>query len=266
MSSEEMAESQPEVKDVSMEASAIEGSEAQATPPADASQTALEQEEQRVPYSRFKEVIEEKNFLGSRIAELESQLQQMAESNQGPSAYEKALERFRKQGLDENAARVLADSVQEVASEIAEKRVSPIEQQAALRDTMSMVDQFSEANPGAEKYVPLMMDILESYPKQTQMLIAADPVGLDLLYAKAKEFMVDEAIDQARQEGIEMGQQNLNAKRALSGANGRGTARVESMPDPEDLMNMSDEEYMKVRKLVTSPKYSEYVAKKRKGG
>jgi hypothetical protein len=260
------AQNQPEeVKNVSTEPSTVDSSEALATPPVEANST-LEQDEQRVPYSRFREVIDEKNSLGNRIAELESQLQEMAESHEGPSAYDRALERFRKQGLDETAAKVLADSVQEMANEVAEKRVSKVEKMADLQETTRMVDDFAQTHPDAERYVPLMMDILESYPKQTQGLLSSDPVGLELLYAKAKEFLVDDQIEQARQEGIELGQQGLATKKAISGASGRGSSRVEAFPDPEQIPGMPDEDYMKMRKTLLSPMYAEYVAKKRKGG
>lgn len=264
MSEENMAEMPEEVNEVSAGSSAAEGSEPQATPPAEA-KSALESEEQRVPYSRFKEVIEEKNNLGNRISELESQLQSMAEQNQGPSAYDKALERFKNKGLDDTTARVLADSVVEIANEITDKRVSKVEENASMNEVSIWTENLIKQHPDANQYIGIMEDIWSSMPAHTQDLIVSDPVGLELLYAKAKEYLVDDRIEQAKSEGMEIERNSLAQKKAMSGASGKGSVRMESMPSPEEVKNMTDEEYAKVRKLVLSPKYAEYVAKKRKG-
>ena len=226
-------------------------------PPAEGNTAVEAKQEKSVPYTRFQEVISEKNSanqekaaLLKRIEELESRYSSQ-EQPKAPSMMDKVVEKFRAKGLDEDTARVLAETQIEVSQELVDARMAPIESKNAQDEMNSMLQTFSSKHQDYADVEPAMYELFKHLPEQTQQMIVSDlsGTGLELLYSKAKMSGSDASMDQKFQEGVKAGYDNKQAKSAVSSASG-STSSVNTIPSRKEIAEMSLEEYKAKRDMI----------------
>lgn len=217
------------------------------TPPV-GEQPTSQQPDQKVPYPRFKEVIDQRNQYETQIKELRDQLaraQPQLTATQAPNAKDKYVQKLVSGGMTQEAADILADTMLEAARE----SVAPYEQKSVQREVDEWTQKFAQAHPDYNELEPKMYEVFTKLPRHTQDLIASDPKGLELLYGHVKSQVLEQRISQARQEGMDQAYQNRLDKGAVSGLPGSSTNAPQKLTR-QAIAEMTQEEYLGRREEI----------------
>lgn len=213
-----------------------------------------------VPYPRFKEVNDKAKSaeqraleadrrakeLEARLAKLESGSQERQSAEQSQQRFSKAVSKLSALGVDQEAAKKLAEVVSELAGEEVDSRVRPLAQATAQQEITGWTREFARTHPDYEEMAPAMGEAYASLPQIMQDLISIDPKGLDLMYAYAKLPKMQEELGKARQEGAQEAYQNRRMKGAVSSTVGAGSSQPKAMTE-KDIADMSVKDYMALK-------------------
>lgn len=205
------------------------------------------EDDAKIPYGRFKEVIEEKNELRKRLDSLESKFNTQ-EASKRPSAIDSAVQKLVKRGMDEESATALVEAQFEIASSAVNDRVAPIEQHSVEAEVKAWTREFSTSHKDYAELEPVMYSIFQSLPAQTQQTVASSKEGLELLYSHAKVQKMQDEIDKNYKKGVSDGYKNKASKNSVSSES--GSAVKGGLPTLEDIGKMSLQEYEKHRDVI----------------
>jgi hypothetical protein len=197
-----------------------------------------------VPYSRFKEKVDQVNQFESRLEELQNRLSAQeahsAQAKRGNVAekYEKMLV---DKGLDPAVAKVMAEAQFGMVNDVLGERLGPLEQETAATRVDGWVNKLAQTHKDWFDLEPAMEKILDSLPKQLRPAFISSPEGLEMLYAKAKLGSVATQTQKAFTDGQNTAYQNKGLKNAMSPTPGASVPKPQAF-DREAIMKMSEAE------------------------
>lgn len=238
------------VNSPSTESAPVENQAPEANPPAEESSAPAEKPEAKtIPYDRFKEVIDEKNALNTKLKEIEDRLNKQEQTAFSQAEVEKAnraVQKLMAQGVDESVAKLLADTMAEIAEEKVSTRVAPVEQMSAKREVDSWVQDFARSHNDYDELKPRMEEVFSKLPEPMKNMVVADKLGLEMLYRYVKGVESESAVAKAKQDGRNEAYNNQKLKTAISGTPNSAPTQ-KNTPSVADIESMSIEQY---RELV----------------
>lgn len=207
----------------------VPSAEAPATPPTgeqpEAASPASEQPEGKVPYPRFKEVVEERNGVKKELEELRRKLEMLEapKPEARPNISEKYAKKLVEKGVDEEAAKLIVSVSEEMAREVASESIRPLAEGMQKRDTDQWLADFQSKTPDYSEYEPKMYEIFKALPDAMKDAMVMNPKGIEFLYAQAKLASVGKVKEEAKAQGASEAYKNKAAKVAVT-SGGAGSA------------------------------------------
>lgn len=228
----------------SAESSTVQAQDTVVSPPASETTGNEQGSEQRVPHSRFNEVIEQRNQERKMRELLEMRLREL-EGRQPPAPKQDTVANVAKRlqeklGLKEEAARELA----EAQLEISRAEQGQVEARLRQYEIAEWTRDLREKNKDFKELEPLMEKMYSEMSPQEQQLVVASPRGLKSLYMQAKAEKADKVTAEAVAAAKDQAYQNKDLKKAISAQPGTG-AKANNGLTVEAIRKMSNEEYMK---------------------
>lgn len=213
-------------------------------------------EDKSVPYTRFQEVIQKKNAHEQKIKELEDRLNQLQPAEkQAQTALDRQVAKLVSRGMDENVARLIAETSSEIAQEQVSERLAPMERASVEKEMESWIDNFSKQHTDYKDLEPEMQKIFTNLPESTKSIVVSDKMGLELLYSHAKRQKLEQELGKKFQEGVSKAYDNKGLKAAVS-----STPVTAKMPDNtltrESISKMGEEEYTRRKSEIVSAMFS----------
>jgi len=207
-------------------------------------------EPKHVPYSRLKEVIDQKNANDARANDWEGRFKQLesrmqAEPNPAPagSNVNPHLKGLIDGGMDENVAKLIVETAQGISRENVDNRVGSLEQQNVQREMASWTEKFSRDHTDYKQLEPEMGKVFSALPERTQDLIVSDPAGLELLYGHVKSQFLEKAIAEGNQAGKNQAYDNIALKQAVASTPGASSQSTNNAITRASLAAMSPTEF-----------------------
>lgn len=228
--------------------------EVPATPPSgeqpEATATATSgQPEGKVPYPRFKEVVDERNQSKKEIEELRRKVEALSGSKPEarPSVADKYAKKLIEQGVDENAAKLIVSVSEEMAREVASEQVRPLAEAQQARETDNWLADFSAKTPDYKEYEPKMYEIFKSLPDDMKDAMVLNPKGIEFLYAQAKLAELNKKQEEARAQGVQQAYEKKGVKVAVTSGGAGSAVPPKTSLTRADVAKMAPEEYVKRR-------------------
>lgn len=215
--------------------------------------------EQRVPYSRFVEVNEDRNFYRSKVEELEARLDRQEKSS-GNTPVDKAIERLMDGGMDKESAKILVESQIAVAQDIVNSTVKPVEAQSKEAQIQGWINDLSKKHEDYSELEPEMNKAFGRLSKKDQAFVAGSKAGLEMLYSQVK---LSIGTNDSYKKGVKDGYKTKQLKKSVSSGS-KGTTGSEALPTLEEIARMPSKEYAKKRDLILQNQ--EAIVKKSSGG
>lgn len=234
-----------------------------ATTQVDEKSTATKDSSSDIPFHehpRFKELVDEKNqykmqleLFRKEVDDLKKQNQGNMEASKNQSAFDLAVDRLVKKGMDHSTATEFVKDQVELMQTVVQQNVAPLYQSQGQLTLSQTLDSFRQKYPDYDKYKTKMSEILASMPKSDQDWIMSNlSRGLKTLYDEAKE--KDKEI--IEKELIEKGKQEAyNKKREKVSISQTKGSSVITEDLIEELSKLSPEEYAKRK-----PEFDKYEA------
>lgn len=198
-----------------------------------------------IPYSRFKEKVDQYNQLESRLEEITNRLTAQ-EGNVAQKQRTNAAEKYEKQlverGMDANVAKILAEANFGLVNDVIGERVSPLEQEAAGVRVEQWVNKLAQTHKDFYELEPDMNKILDAMPKHMQSAFMSSPEGIDALYSKAKLKKMQESQQKVFNDGANSAYQNKGLKGAVSNTPGASVPKPQGL-SREDILKLPEAEF-----------------------
>lgn len=181
----------------------------------------------KVPYDRFQEVIQQKNEYAARLEELERRLQvnEVAIGAKNKiDVTQKHVEKLVAAGMDRGAAEILIEATAGMTDEKIGNRVSPLEQKSLVQEAMAWTQAFARTHPDYDALQPKMYETFKALPEQTQNLVSSDPKGLEMLYSYVKMQNLPQIVEQSQKAATETAYDTKGLKQAMSSQPGASTS------------------------------------------
>ena len=243
---------QTDASQVSAPSSETQPQTSVSTPPAEqAGSDTAAYKTQSIPYSRFQEVVHQKNEYATKLEELERRLNSH-ETNlvqtRGSSVVNDAISKLVAGGLDQNAAKLLVEAQMEIMDHRMKERIAPLEQKSTQYEIDGWVRDFSRKHEDYRDVEPLMQKEFERLTPEYQAMIAAKPAGLEMLYWKVKGSQSVAQAGQAKVNGATEAYNTMAQKAAMSSAPGRPVNS--NAITRETIAAMSPEEFSRRRSEI----------------
>lgn len=214
------------------------------TPPAGEKPVTESTPENKVPYSRFSEVIDQRNkeketrvALETRLKELEAKVSGRSQGNDIADAEVKRL--VTKLGMSEDAAREVVSATQNVAraerGEV-EARLHMYEVDAWTRQLADKHKDFKDLQPAMEKE-------FSSLDPQEQQYIVSSPKRLEMFYKSIKADLAEFVAKEAFEKGSKAAYDTKAQKQAISSVPGSAAQPQKGELTIEKIRNMPISEY-----------------------
>lgn len=206
-----------------------------ANPPAESNSAQQKPEENKIPYDRFKEKVDEvnqyknetlqlKNSLKELEAKLEERLPPMQQTEN--PLVQSVVKEMVDNGLEENAAKALATSM----IKLAESQVQPIRHEV---ETDKWLSDFANKHPDFDENK--IGEIFSALPKRAQLAVASAPEMLELMYSHAKVQGFEQELEKARKEGAAAAYDNKQLKAGVTSA-----PTAAAIPENYDISNINE--------------------------
>ena len=213
-------------------------------------------EEQRIPKSRFDEVIDQRNRERQLREQYENRLREQ-EARQSESSDKAVVDAqvkrlVEKLNLKEDAAREIVES-QHAVSKVASDRANQ-----ALRQ-MQFAQWQADLAGKYKDYKALdgkMSEVWEGMSQQERMLATASKRGLEMLYHYAKGQTLDSEMEKVRTDAAAEAYNTKLAKQAVTSMPGASSSKPAGKLTRKGLLDMSNEEF--TRRL---PEINDAIAK-----
>lgn len=201
-------------------------------------------EEQKVPYPRFKELVDEKNQLKSQLEEMSLTLKEIKEQStpKQPSFDDVLIKEYTEGlGVDEGTAKKLIELQSKIVDHKVRNTVKPLEEATLQHEVDSWLSDFEKSHSDYKDLKGKMGDVFASLPEHTQTMLASDPKGLELLYGYVKAQNLEDLKKQSFEEGKTAAYENRLSKESV-GSSPVSTS-VQSDLTAEAVGKMSIKEY-----------------------
>lgn len=203
--------------------------------------------ENKIPQSRFNDVIQERNSerearerLESRIRELESR--GSVDQVKRPSVADLEVKRLvDKLGMEESAAREIVATYQNLNQ--AQRREQEVAQSRFQAETWAA--QKAEKDPVYRDIEPELDKAFSSLKPEMQHFIAQNAEALEMFYDGVKAKHVGSKSKESYAKGAEDALKNKNAKQAVSSVPGSSSSVGKTQLTRKSLTEMGNSEYMK---------------------
>lgn len=214
------------------------------TPPAGENPASGNGSENRVPQSRFNEVVHERNQIRemyeARIRELESR--QSVQVPQRPSVIDAQAERLAKElSMDKDAAR----KILEANAEVRRAEQDEIENRHRASRAEEWARNKAQADPDFKALGPELDREFSAKSPQMQQRIAADPELLEMFYESVRSRHLGSRAKEAYAKGADEAYRAKQVKQAVSNVPGSSSGSGVTPLSREGIRRMSPEEYMK---------------------
>lgn len=217
------------------------------TPPAGENPASGNGSENRVPQSRFNEVVHEKNrerelreMYEARIRELESR--QSVQVPQRPSVIDAQAERLAKElSMDKDAAR----KILEANAAVREAEMMEIEHRQKASRAEEWARNKAQVDPDFKALGPELDREFSAKSPQMQQRIASDPELLEMFYESVRSKNLGSKAKEAYAKGADEAYRAKQVKQAVSNVPGSSSGSGSASLSRELLRRMSPEEYMK---------------------
>lgn len=201
-------------------------------------------QENRVPQSRFNEIIDQRNRerqlredYEAKLRELESRLG--AGTQKPNSVIDAEAKRLAERlNMDEKAAREILES----QASVVRSQNAQVEERFRQMEINEWSRAIASRHADYAQVVPKMEKLFMEMTPQEQHLAVSSPRGLEMLYAYAKAAELPNKEKEAFNAGANAAYQNKAQKQALSSTPG-AAANVRKDLSPEAIRNMSVKEY-----------------------
>ncbi len=200
--------------------------------------------ENRIPQSRFNEVIEQRNREREMREKYEAKIQEL-ERNQPTPAEKSAVDRVTDRlvarlGLSKDAARELMEAQREIAQ--AER--APVDQRLQQYELNGWREGLARKYPDYQATEAKMAEVWNTLQPHERQLALASQRGLEMLYTYAKGQTMGQQIDQAKEQAAREAYDNKLAKQAVTSVPG-ASAKPAGPLTAAAIAAMSIEEYKK---------------------
>lgn len=202
-------------------------------------------EQQSIPYTRFHEVVEQKNRekelrtqYETKIRELESRLPQTATQQGVDSEVARLVKDI---GMSEEAAKAVVAT----QKSIADRTMAEVRQHQHQQDVRSWSDNLSKRFKDYDEYVPQMEKVWNEMSPNEQALVVSSQRGLEMLYKHVRSDTLEAKVKESYQKGADQAYQNKAGKQAVSNSSGASSANPNGKLTRESIAKMPIEEYMK---------------------
>lgn len=214
-----------------------------ATPPTGENPGANQGSENRIPQSRFNEVISERNRERDRVAQLESRLQQLESGAMGAPQKDPVIDAEVKRlvsrtGMSEEAAKEIVESSRNVAR--AER--SQLELQQRMTQAEQWIAQKAQNDPMYKSLEPELDKSFNTLSPQMRRVISTDPEALEMFYDSVRARVSDGKAKEAFNKGASAAYENKATKAAVASVPGSGTS-VKPALTREAIRKMSVKEF-----------------------
>lgn len=223
---------------------AAEGQEAVAKPPVEENSTA-KGTENRIPHSRFNEVLQERNEERSRREAMEARLRdvesRLSAVPKGRGDEAEVARLVKNLNMSEEAARELME-INRIANERAN---APLRAQQQANEIAQWNRDMGAKYKDYEAVVPAMEKVFNGLSQHEQMLVMSGKRGLEMLYHDAKAMVSSDETKRAYDEGAAKAYDKKAEKKAVSNMPGSGSKGPSQEISAEWVRNASVEEYKK---------------------
>lgn len=202
--------------------------------------------DQRIPYPRFNQVIQERNqererreAVENRLRDMESRLMGERPNTQGHSYVEAEVQRLKTQlQLPEETARAFVQS----QSNIAKAERAEVEQRLRVYEVNEWSRSLESKYKDYRDLVPAMEKAFANLSDRDRSMVASSPFQLESFYHYVKSQAGPVADKNAFEAGAKAAYDNQQIKKALSSAPGAST-QPKAPITREAIKNMSVKEY-----------------------
>lgn len=200
-----------------------------------------------IPYTRFSEVVRERNEERRKSQEYEARLRQLEagrpSSASAPedvvSAEAKRLaERLK---MSPEAAREVAES----ASRISNARASQIEQRQRQQEVIEWTRRLAEKHSDYSELEPLLDKEFSKLGDEDKAYVASSPQRLEMFYSHVKGMSAEAKVKEAFEKGASEAYKNQAAKTGVSSVPGTASQPQKGQLTLAAIRAMSSEDYVK---------------------
>ena len=226
--------------------------EAANTPAAENAVAESNSGENRVPQSRFNEVVEQRNKEREIRASYEARIREIEARQSAPaqgSIVDSEVKRLvAKLGITPEAAHEMVDS----SMTIARAERGAVEQKLQQYELSRWQENLASKHKDYRQMETKMAEIWETMSPSERNLVVASPRGLEMLYHTAKSESTEGAIENARKEGANQAYNNKLAKQAASSVPGAASPKTGGALTLEGIKALSPEDHQKRIKEVNA--------------
>lgn len=220
--------------------------EQQANPPA-GEQSAAQGSDNRIPYPRFQQVIDERNQeravreqQEARIRDLESRVSG-ASAQQQPSVDAEVERLVKELNMAPEAARAIV-ATQVAIAQRAQQGTNQQLRQYELRDWSRALEQ---KHSDYKELIPDMEKAFSELQPMERNLVVSSPVGLEMFYNHVRSNKVNQKLKESFNQGANQAYANKAQKQAVSSVPGTSSGSQSNKLTREGIKNMSLSEYQK---------------------
>lgn len=221
-------------------------------PPASEQPAATTPVDNKVPYTRFQEVIHQKNEIAQKLEDLEKRLQTQEITTIQKAkvdSSQKYIQSLTARGMDEQVAQLIVDTASSLTKEQLEQRVAPLEKASLAQQIDAWTDKFAKEHKDYNELSPEMHRVFEALPEHNKQMIASSPMGLEFLYDHVKVQQLEKSKNESFQKGAEQAYATKGMKQAVSSTTG-ASANPPVGVTRKDVGGMGLKEYEKRREEI----------------
>lgn len=201
--------------------------------------------ENRVPQSRFNEVIEQRNRERQMREQYESEIQRLRTAVSAPLTQQKPLIEAEAEamaeelGMDKKAALRILQANEKVVQHREQALQAQLQQYQLGAWQEGLKAKYKDYN----ELSPKMAAAFDALPQNEQMRVLGSPVALEMFYHYVKGQNIDSTIKSATEQAAANAYQNKLAKQAATSMPGASSAKPAGALSREAILNMPHDEY-----------------------
>lgn len=203
--------------------------------------------ENRVPQSRFNEVIEQRNRERQIRAEYEARLRELESRQSMPQAQQKSVIEAEAEALAEELGmdKKAAMRLMKAQEKIVQARQTEVEAQLQQYQLGSWHNNLANKYKDYSELSPKMAQAFDSLPQSEQQRVLASPYALEMFYHYVKGQNLGDTLDKVKTQAAQDAYNNKLAKQAATSVPGASSPKPAGMLSREAIANMDSAEYMK---------------------
>lgn len=203
--------------------------------------------ENRVPQSRFNEVIEQRNRERIMREQYEAEIRQLRSATSMPQAQQKSLVEQEAEalaeelGMDQKAALRLMKATEKVS----QARESQLQAQLQQYQLGQWHSNLENKYKDYKELSPKLAAAFDTLPQSEQMRVLGSPVALEMFYHYVKGQNIDSTINTVKEQAAAGAYNNKLAKQAVTSVPGASGTKPAGKLSRESINAMPPDEYTK---------------------